>query len=326
LNLGFPPRLLFIPDCFKEVSCIINLVHTINIGSSCAQHLDDSDRLETVRIDPIPLDMMRNGIIFQGPVACVPPHVFVSPSGTCAMGSTASTVLLTISPSDLIAGTAHATLTMTFFLVTSAIISGGTTTPSNFFASCVVPVVSVGASSVSSLNIACEAPSRTAVVLATSGATISASATAFTIQKPASSGSNFLFLTGISLSLLVTGFYAQFISLPLVTVQLSAMANLTVRSLQYVAHIDCICQSEMNLIAFSSTELLFFCQVLARICRTLLCIPLLRCAHKRPIRSTMKSRSSFAQHWRINVSEWICTVMALFVALLPDSTLASQSV
>jgi len=43
------------------------------------------------------------------------------------------------------------------------------------------------------------------------------------------------------------------------------------------------------------------------------------------MRSTMKPRSSIARHSRVTVPKWIA-VLALFVALLPDSTLASMSV
>ena len=147
------------------------------------------------------------------------------------LGST-STVIFTISPSECIAGKTDATLGMTFFAVTSAILSGGTIItmyPTNFFAVSVAHVVSAGATSVPGLNIARGAAISTAVVLTTSGATINASAAAFIIRKPASR-SNVVFLTGISLSLLVAGFCAQFISLPRVALRLSAMVYLTVRA------------------------------------------------------------------------------------------------
>ena len=85
-------------------------------------------------------------------------------------------------------------------------------------------------------------------------------------------------------------------------------------------------KSEINPKVLSATELLSSCQVLARICRMLKCIPLLCCAHRLPIRSTMKPHCSFARHSRVNMPKCICAVLALFVALFPDSTLASHSV
>jgi len=180
------------------------------------------------------LPVMHNGITFQAPFACAPPYFFIGPSGMCIMGST-SAVIFAISPSDRIAGNADATLTMIFLPVISVIFSGCTITlvPASNFASSIAPVVSASASSVPgmfTLCIACGAASSTAVVLTTSGATINASAAAFTIQKPAASGSTFVFLTGIVLSLLVAGMFAQFISLPLVAVQLNDMVYLTVRA------------------------------------------------------------------------------------------------
>jgi len=229
-NFGFPPSFRLIPDRFDNIFCINALVHTINSGFLCAQHLDHSDRPETAWTLPMMfVAVFHNGIIFQEPVACVPPYVFISPSVMCIMGST-STVILTISPSDCMAGKTDAPLAMTFFPVTSAILSGGTSItmhPTNFFASSVAHVVSAGASSVPGLNIARGAASSTAVVLATSGATINASAAVFIIKKPASR-SNVAFLTGISLSLLAAGFCAHFISLPRLALHLSAMVYLTV--------------------------------------------------------------------------------------------------
>jgi len=282
------------------------------------------------------LTLMHIGIAVQEPVACALPYFFIGygPSGMCLVGST-STVIVTISPFDRIAGKTNATLVMTFFPVTSAILSGGTITmmhPTNFFASSVATVVSAGAISVPGLNIACGAPSSKAVVLTASRAIISASAAAFTIQKPAVSVSNLVFLTGICLSLLVTVIFAQFISLSLVTVQLSTMVYLTVRAPPFcllrllLEHIEYNCFSEITPKAFSDTELLSSCQVLAKICRMLRCIPLLRCVCRCPTRSTLKPRCSFAQQSPMNVCEWICAVLALFVALLPDPTLASTSV
>ena len=231
-NLSLSPSLRFISDRFNDMFCISTLVYTINIGLPCAQHLDDSDRPATAWTVPTPLvAVMHNGIIFQAPVACVPPHVFIGLSGMCIMGSI-SAVILIISPSDCIAGKTNAPLAMTFFPVTSAILSGGTIItmyPTNFFASSVAHVVSAGATSVPALNGARKTPRSTAVVLTTSGATINASVAAFIIQKPASR-SNLVFLTGIGLSLLAAGFCAQFISLPRATLRLSAVVYLTVRA------------------------------------------------------------------------------------------------
>jgi len=249
-NLSFSPSLRFIPDRFNDVFCINTLVHAINSGPLLAQHLDDSNRLETAWTVPIPLVAVKhNGIIFQAPVACVPPYVFIGTSEMSIMAST-STVIFTISPSDRIAAKANDTLAMKFFPVTSAILPATITLMYSSIAASIAPVVSKGASNIPGLNIACGAPSSKAVVLTTSGAAIHAVTAAFTMQKPASSGSNLDFLTVIGLGLLVTALCALFISLPLVAVQLNATANLTVRvfhfcllrlRLQHAAHIEYIC-------------------------------------------------------------------------------------
>jgi len=172
-----------------------------------------------------------------------------------------------ISPSHGIAGKTNATLAIPFVSVTSAIVSGGTITlmhPFNLFASPVAPVVTVvpaGASSYLGLNIACGAHSSMAVVPSTSGATINASAAAITVQKPAASGLNLVFLTVIGLSLLVAGMFAQIVSLPL----FNAMLYSTVRAppfcllrllFQQVVHIEYNCLSEITPKASSDTDLL----------------------------------------------------------------------
>ena len=300
----------------------VEIVVTLNINAPAAR-------------PSLLLPVTHNVITFQTPVACAPPYFFIDTSGMCIMGST-WTVIFTISPYDCIAGQVNANLAMPLIPVTSAIFSGGFITltyPSNFFASSVATVFSAGVTSAPGMNIARGAPSSMAVVLTTSGAIINASAEAFTIPKSASSVSNLIFLTGIGLGLLVAGFCAQFISLALVTVQFSAMEYLTVRApsfcilrllLQQETQIEYNCLSEITPKASSDTNLLSSCQVLARIYCMLRCIPLLRYARRRPIRSTMKPCCSFAQLSRVNVSEWICSMLALFVALFPDPALASS--
>jgi hypothetical protein len=198
---------------------LVEIVVTLNVNAPAARPF-------------MLLPVINKGIIFEASVAFFSHYVFIGPLGMCIMGST-STVVFSISSYDCIVGKANATLMMILLLVTSAILSGGSITlvqPTNFFASSVAPVVSAGASSIPDLNIACGVLNSTAVVLTTSGVDINAFVAAFRIQIPAASGSNLVFLTGIGLGLLVAGFCAQVISLPLVIARLGATVNFTVRA------------------------------------------------------------------------------------------------
>jgi len=121
----------------------------------------------------------HNGLTFRAPVACVWPFFAIGPTGSCARLSPSS-VDYAISFSDRIAGKANATVTLTF-TVPLDVPPGGSITityPPNFFA----PSLSLAAvaGSVLGLNLLCTSTSSTAVVLATSGATIGATA-AFTV-------------------------------------------------------------------------------------------------------------------------------------------------